>query len=67
MNAGSEESEEGVELLELDSGKRLGENITNHIFGWAVFDNDVASGNGLTNEMKVNINVFGASMESSIF
>jgi hypothetical protein len=28
MNVGLEESEESAELLELDSGKQLGENIT---------------------------------------
>jgi hypothetical protein len=33
MNAGSEESKESAELLKLDLGKQLGENITDHIFG----------------------------------
>ena len=42
--------------------ERLSEDVCSHILSGAVFDIDVPSGDGLSNEMKTYVNMFGASM-----
>ena len=53
-------------MFKLDAPKRLGENVSDHIFGQTVFDRDVTLGDGLTNKVKVNVNVFRLSMELGV-
>ena len=42
--------------------ERLSEDVHSHILSGAVLDIDVPSGDGLLNEMKMYVNMFGASM-----
>jgi hypothetical protein len=42
--------------------ERLRENVHGHVFSGAVFDVDLIVGNGLSNEVKSNVDVFGAHM-----
>jgi len=58
--------QEHTEVFELDTPERLGENVGDHIFGRTVFDYDVTLGDGLMNEVKVNIDVFHSSMELGV-
>jgi hypothetical protein len=66
MDMVSENSEETAELLELEMGKRLHENVSNHVVGRAIFQHDVTLGDSLMDEVKVDVDVFGAAMECGI-
>jgi hypothetical protein len=66
MDVVSENPKETAELLKLETHKQLHENISNHVVGRAILQHDVTLGDGLMDEVKVNINVFGAAMECGI-
>jgi len=55
-----------AEFLKLDARKGFGEDIGSHAIGWDIDQVDVARGDGLTNEMEMNVNVFGTAMESGV-
>jgi len=52
-----------MKLDKLDKCKRFGENVSNHVISWAIFKNNVTLGNSLANKVKMNVNVFGMSVE----
>jgi hypothetical protein len=66
MDMGSEDSEEAAELLELETGERLRENVCDHVVGRTISQHDMTVGDSLTDEMKVNIDMFGAAVECGI-
>ena len=53
-------------LLELDLTERLCKNVGSHIFSWDISQLDIARGNSLADEVEMNIDVFGMSMEGGI-
>jgi len=55
-----------MEPLKLDSSRRLGENVGNHLLGWDIEQFDVTRSNGLADEMKMYIDVLGTTVESGI-
>ena len=63
---GSEESEESMEFLEFDPSEQFGEDIADHVIGRAIVQYNVARGDHLADEVKMNINMLCASMECGI-
>ena len=63
-NAALKDIEECVELLEFESSKRFGKSVCNHVVGRTVGQGDMTLGDCLTDEMKMNINMFGASVKA---
>ena len=66
VNTGSDDSEKSTKFLILDTTEWLGKDVGNHVIRGTVLHRDVAQGNSLADEMEVNIDVFGASVEGSI-
>ena len=50
-------------ILKLDASERFGECVSNHFVGWAILNLDVTHSDHLTDEMKMDIDVLGSSME----
>ena len=51
-----------MKLLELDAGEGLGQYVGDHIVSRTMLNGDVTLGDSLTDEVKVNINMFHMSM-----
>jgi len=66
MDMGSEDPKEAVELLKLETGEWLCENVHDHIVSRTIMQCDMTMGDSLTDEMKLNINMFGAATECGI-
>ena len=59
-------SKEIAKFSELVMRKGFSKNISNHIISWNIMKRKMVLRNGLTNEMKMNVDMFGASMKSGI-
>jgi hypothetical protein len=46
--------------------ERLGENVSNHLLGRDIEQLDVARGNGLADNMEMNIDVLDMTVESGV-
>ena len=62
-NTALKDIEESTELLEFESSKRFGKSVCNHVIGRTVGQGDMTLGDCLTDEMKVNVDMFGASVK----
>ena len=59
-------SKKGTKFGKFVKGKGFGKNICNHVISRYIMKGEMTLRNSLTNEMKININVLGASMKSRI-
>ena len=66
VNTRLDDPEKIMKFLVLDMTKWLGKDVGDHVIRGTVLHCDVAQGNSLADEMEVNVNVFGASVEGSI-
>lgn len=66
VNTGLDDPKESTKFLVLDTTEWLGEDVGDHVIRGTVLHRDVARGNSLADEMEVNVDVFGASVERSI-
>jgi hypothetical protein len=55
-----------AEFSKLVVRKGFGKNISDHIISWNIMKGKMILRNGLTNKMKMNVNVLGAGMKSRI-
>ena len=66
-NVASKNSEKLAEFLKFDTSKQLGECIHYHIIGRTVDNGNMTLRDCLTDEMEVDINMLGASVEGRVF
>ena len=62
----SKDTKKLVEFLKLEMGKRLCKSVHYHIVGRAIKKSNMTLRYGLADEMKGNVNVFGATMKCGV-
>ena len=62
----SVDSKKTVELLELETGKGFCECVSDHVVSGTIEESDVLLRNGLSNKVKVNVNMFSATVKGGI-
>ena len=66
-NAALLDTKKNAKFLELEASEWFGKGICDHVVSGAVGQTDVTLGDGLADEMKMDINVLGMAMERRIF
>ena len=61
------DTKEKVKFLELEASEWLSKNIRDHVISGTVGQADMALGNGLADEVKVDIDVLSMAMERRVF
>jgi hypothetical protein len=62
----SPNSKETAELLKLETGDQLHEIVSDHVVGRTILQHNVTLEDSLMDEVKVDVDVFGAAMECRI-
>ena len=57
---------QNAELLELETGKGFCECVSDHVVSGTIEESDVLLRNGLSNKVKVDVNMFSATMKGGI-
>ncbi|KAG6855246.1 hypothetical protein C0995_006562, partial [Termitomyces sp. Mi166 len=63
MSRGLDDTEKFTEFFKLDMGKGLGEDVRDHIESGNVVELDMTRRDSLANEVEMNVDVFGTSVE----